>query len=228
MIRDPENLESRFVHDLLGPSAGRVLEVGCGDGRLTGEIQSISGRLLGLDPDPDSIEKARHLLETGVNLILASGDSLPFADNSMDTVVFSLSLHHHPDPGTALGEARRVLRENGLILVLEPEAESPINQLFRIIYNEDHAYVRTEAAIEECGIEVTDQGTYETAWRFVDFNEMVAYLFEHFHLEPDPEHAGSMAELLPDHRDSKPLEVGDTTRYWVLRAGSGKDQTQVR
>ena len=217
MLRDPENIERNFIRKTLGPSAGVVLEIGCGDGRLTADIASTSGRLLGLDPDPESIEKARHLEENGVTFVLASGDKVPLTDNSVDTVVFSLSLHHHPDPRTALFEARRVLRESGRILVLEPEAESPINRLFRTIHNEDDAYKRAMTAIDECGMEIADQGTYGTIWRFEDFDEMVNHLFSYFELEPDPESTDRMEQQLGDQRGSTPLDLEDITRHWMLR-----------
>jgi SAM-dependent methyltransferase len=227
MLRDPENVESQFIHHLLGPSAGDVLEVGCGDGRLTEGLINVSARIMGLDPDPDSISQARSLQENGVRLILGSGESIPLADDSVDTIVFSLSLHHHPDPDNALVQAQRVLREQGRILVLEPWAESAINQLFRIIHNEDEAYERAVRAIDTCGLEMADRGTYETAWRFDDFEELVGHLFSYFELEPDPESMDSMARLLGDRCELKPLDIEDITQYWLLHTDSSRDRAQV-
>ena len=126
LLRDPDNIESQFLHNILSPSAGKILEIGCGDGRLTAELLKVSDGILALDPDPGSIEKARYLLEKGVRLILGSGESLPLADNTIDTVIFSQSLHHHPDPGNALDQAQRSLKEGGRILVMEPESNLPL------------------------------------------------------------------------------------------------------
>jgi ubiquinone/menaquinone biosynthesis C-methylase UbiE len=227
MLRDPQNIESKFIRDILGPNAGNVLEIGCGDGRLTAELMEVSENLLGLDPDRISIEKARHLLEGGARLILGSGEDLPLPGDAVDTVVFSLSLHHHPDPGNALAQAQRVLKTDGRILVLEPEAEAPTNQLFRIIHNEDDAYVRAIAAIDMCDMEITLEGTYETSWRFDDLDEMTRHLFSYFELEPDPGSCDLMARQLGDRRDSRPLDIVDITRYWLLQALPGDDAIQV-
>ena len=221
MLRDPENIESNFIRDILSPSAGNVLEVGCGDGRLTEKLRSVSVRVLGLDPDPGSIDKARHLLGNGVKLVLGSGESIPLAGNSVDTVVFSLSLHHHPNPEKALAQARRVLKEGGRILVLEPVAGTSLNTLFRLIHDEDDAYDRAIAAISQCGLKVAEQGAYSFVWRFEDFEEMVNHLYSHFDLEPEEPQVKAMENILGSRVQDRPLDIEDTTRYWLLQPDPG-------
>ena len=217
VLLDPENIESSFIRDLLGPSAGDVLEVGCGDGRLTAELLSISNTILAIDPDHAAIEKARHLLGSKIKLLMGSGESIPLADDSVDTVVFSLSLHHHPDPDNALAQARRVLRERGRILVLEPMAESPINRLFRIIHDEDDAYDRAAGAIDTCGLEMADRGTYETDWRFDNFEELVGHLYSYFDFGPEKGQVKAMEEMLGRAAKDRPLVLEDSTRWWLLK-----------
>lgn len=219
MLRDPEGKECKIIRDLLGPSAGNVLEVGCGDGRLTGALTIVSDSVLGLDPDPDSIDQARTLLDNGIALILGSGENIPLADDSVDTVIFSLSLHHQ-DPDNALAEARRILRKQGRILVLEPVAESPINQLFRLIHDEDEAYDRAAAAVNMCGLQLADLGTYNTIWRFDDFEEMVNYLYSHFELEPEQAQIKTMKNFLDNSLQDRPLDLEGTTRWWLLTSTS--------
>lgn len=216
MLRDPENVESNFIHNLLGPSAGTILEVGCGDGRLTCELVKIADSVLAIDPDADSIWNARHLMGKGVKLALGSGEYIPLPDRSIDTVVFSLSLHHHPNPANALSEARRILKDTGRILVLEPEAESPVNRLFRIIHDEDDAYGRAAEALEKCGARIEDRGSFTSTWQFENFGEMVAYLYSYFDLEPEPSQVSIMENTLGNRIEDCPLMVEDSTRWWLL------------
>ncbi len=220
MLRDPEGIEFNFIRDILSPSAGDVLEVGCGDGRLTGELSSISDSVLGLEPDPASIDKARHLLENGVKLVLGSGESIPLKDNSVDTVVFSLSLHHHPDPGNALTQARRVLKEGGRILVLEPGSGSTINRCFRIIHNEDEACDRAAEAVKDCGARLEGQGSFTSTWQFDDFEEMVGYLYSYFDFEPEQHQVDAMKDIMDGKVNDDPFDIEDSTRWWLLTSAS--------
>ena len=194
--------------------------MGCGDGRLTGELAKISDSVLGLDPDQASIDKARHLLGNGVRLILGSGESIPLAENSVDTVVFSLSLHHHPNPEKAIAQARRVLKEGGRILVLEPGSGSTINRCFRIIHNEDEACDRAAEAVKDCGARLEGQGSFISTWQFDDFEEMVEYLYSYFDIEPEQHQVDAMRDIMDGKVNDDPFDIGDSTRWWLLTSAS--------
>jgi SAM-dependent methyltransferase len=57
---DSEGIETRWLLEMIGSFAGkRILEVGCGSGRLTWRYAEHAHSILGLDPNPDSIAAAR-------------------------------------------------------------------------------------------------------------------------------------------------------------------------
>jgi SAM-dependent methyltransferase len=76
-----------------------ILEVGCGYGKVLRELRvRLDVPLVGIDFSRSQLEQAQRYLgdESGVELILARGESLPFADGAFDMVVTSAVILHNP------------------------------------------------------------------------------------------------------------------------------------
>jgi SAM-dependent methyltransferase len=105
----------------------RVLEIGCGPGRLSVLLARRHGLdVTGVDLDPAMIDRARAnadrasaLDERRPSFEVADAAALPFDDASFDAVVSTLSMHHWADPGAGLAEIARVLRPGGPALIWE-------------------------------------------------------------------------------------------------------------
>src|SRR5258705_561949 len=101
---------------LVAGGRGLTLDLGCGTGRNLPLYTGV--RVIGLDPSPDSLARARQRAR-GVLLVRAAAEALPFRDGVFDTVVSGLVLCSVSDPVRALAEARRVLRPDGELRALE-------------------------------------------------------------------------------------------------------------
>jgi SAM-dependent methyltransferase len=109
----------------VAPDGARVLEVGCGPGRLSILLAGRYGlEVTGVDLDPAMIERARanaaHLqkdLGRQPSFLVGDVASLSFPDGSVDIVVSTLSMHHWADPAAGLNEIGRVLTPDGRALV---------------------------------------------------------------------------------------------------------------
>ena len=55
---DPEGTEIEVIHELVDFSGKKVLEVGCGDGRMTRRYAERAALVLALDPNAEKIERA--------------------------------------------------------------------------------------------------------------------------------------------------------------------------
>ncbi len=112
-----------YLSELQLPSAAIALEVGCGTGAVSRVLAEMPGvrEVVGIDPSPIFLDKARELAKELSKLSFQTGDSraLPFANASFDLVVFHTTLCHVPDPEQALREAHRVLRANGWLAVFD-------------------------------------------------------------------------------------------------------------
>jgi 2-polyprenyl-3-methyl-5-hydroxy-6-metoxy-1,4-benzoquinol methylase len=95
-VLDPEQAHLGALRRLADFRRREVLELGCGDGRLTVGIARDAARVLAFDSDVDAVGRARRSLPTGlsdrVDYRIASGREIEVAPRSFDITVFSWSL----------------------------------------------------------------------------------------------------------------------------------------
>ena len=118
--------------DLKPLSAMTVLEVGCGDGRVMREFAPVAKSVVGIDTNSQVVEFLQSEIEqsfldiitsnldaANINVAVEkmSGTDLQFEDNSFDLVLFPWSLHQIKEKQIALEEAKRVLANNGHLVV---------------------------------------------------------------------------------------------------------------
>jgi 2-polyprenyl-3-methyl-5-hydroxy-6-metoxy-1,4-benzoquinol methylase len=98
IIKDPENNETSILHAMVDLSDLSVLEVGCGDGRLTWRYADEVAQVMAIDPDRKAIEAARanmpERLEGRVSFLDSTIEDFiePFSDRKFDVAIFSWSL----------------------------------------------------------------------------------------------------------------------------------------
>jgi len=130
-VRLIERLRVRAIARLLDARPhDRVLEVGCGGGNV---LERIAGRRVGLDLSPFILGKARARLGAAVPLVRGDATHLPFASGSFNRLFCSEVLEHLLDPRAALVEMRRVIRDDGVVVVSVPN-EDLINQVKRAVF----------------------------------------------------------------------------------------------
>jgi len=91
---DPERNEIRALKEAGIWRGRKVLEIGCGDGRLTLRLARLSPKLIhAIDPSADLIRAARKNLPTKlakqIHYKVGSAEGLKFPSNSFDIAVFS-------------------------------------------------------------------------------------------------------------------------------------------
>lgn len=133
----------------------RVVDVGCGDGRLARTlVEAGAASALGVECSPRQLAKARALPAMDrVTVVDGFGEALPVADASADIVVFFNSLHHIPGAvmGRALAEAARALVPGGVVYACEPVAEGDFYALCREVDDEAEVRALAHAALHAAG-----------------------------------------------------------------------------
>ncbi len=106
---------------VLSEASGRTIDLGAGTGVNLDLFPEAVTELVMAEPDPHMLKQLRAKVggREGVEVVQASAQELPFAEDSFDTAVFTLVLCTVPDPRAALAEAARVLKPDGKLLFIE-------------------------------------------------------------------------------------------------------------
>ena len=102
--------------EMLAGVAGRVVEVGAGNGLNFGHYPPTVSEVVAVEPEPYLRERAEDAARTAavdVRVVDGLADALPAEDGAFDAAVASLVLCSVPDQADALAELRRVVRPNG-------------------------------------------------------------------------------------------------------------------
>jgi len=94
--RDPEGFEKKILQKYAEFVNKRVLEVGCGEGRLTWKYAGASSLTVGFDPDHEALIVARadspYNLREHVYFAQASASHIPFSKETFDIAILAWSL----------------------------------------------------------------------------------------------------------------------------------------
>jgi ubiquinone/menaquinone biosynthesis C-methylase UbiE len=162
----------RKIVDLAGIRPGeRILDVGCGPGRLAivaGIVAGPEGKTCGIDPAAEMVELARrNAARAGVRVRFEVGviEALPYPDNHFDVVLNSLMLHHLPDQlkRRGLGEVRRVLKPGGRMVAVDfgatpDEGIGHLLCVLRLRTGWDHAE-RLRTMLADAGFDAVEMGS---------------------------------------------------------------------
>lgn len=114
----------------------RVLDIGCGTGRLTIPLRRLSGAAVwGLDISKEMLEQAKSKKGAeALHWVWGDAQALPFPEESFDFAFMCLVLHHLQDRPRAISEMYRVLKSGGRGLIWtvshQQIRESPLNEFF--------------------------------------------------------------------------------------------------
>jgi SAM-dependent methyltransferase len=117
-----------YLHYLKGLPRGRLLDVGCGNGRYLYEMRRLGWRVEGLEPDPLAARIARekydlHIHETTLEDAVLVGESY-------DVVTLNHVIEHLPDPAGCLSRCHDLLKPGGKLIVRAPNALSLGHSIF--------------------------------------------------------------------------------------------------
>ena len=149
------------------PPGKDVVDIGCGPGALVRALTARGSRVTGVEISEDQLAAAVRADDgAGARYVVGRAERLPLNDASVDAAVFMRTLHHVPPAELLQGlrEARRVLRDGGLVYVAEPLAEGDFFELTRLVEDEVEVRAAAQAALDrggEAGLERVSTFEYD-------------------------------------------------------------------
>jgi len=192
-----------------------LLEVGCGDGRLTALLANKVEAITAIDPDNNNIEAARKNIN-GVNFVVGSGEELDFANEAFDIVMFSYSLHHQ-DCVKALAEAKRVVRQDGHILIIEPTHDGEFSLLVSLFEKDEFPLLqKTLDYITSGCFNIIRKDTFCVDHLYPDENELYSYFMTKFMTDRDDRAVEKIQEIIGNKRNDKPIIIQDMVNIFLI------------
>lgn len=119
--RDYENEAERIAITRLlkGKHFGHAADIGGGYGRLCVFLEKYADKVTLAEPSQQQLDIAKDFLKDHkeIDRVLTQADNLKFKDKSVDLITMIRVMHHLPDPSQEFSEIKRVLTDDGYLIL---------------------------------------------------------------------------------------------------------------
>jgi len=127
-------------------STDNVMDLGCGPGGFLAVIATLCGKVTGADITPNFIKECNKLIQekrlTNASTILIKSGNIPFPDGHFDKIVMVDTIHHLENAAETMDEVFRILTNDGLLLIFEPNKFNPLLYLMCCMDKNEHGLLR--------------------------------------------------------------------------------------
>jgi len=121
-----DSFEKHGLDPYIRDSKGlKVLDAGAGSGRLSVRLHDAGAKVTALDLSPEMLALA-HRKRPGIEIVEGDVEAMPFPDNTFDRIFSSLTMVHLKKVDRFLDECYRVLKDDGLAIVVNVHYRKPL------------------------------------------------------------------------------------------------------
>jgi len=142
----------RGIMWLNGSWRGRLLDIGCGNGRFLAQMRKLGWDCVGFDPDPIAAQVAKE--RYGLEVYHGVLEKADLQRRSFNVITMTHVIEHLPEPSRTLKVCHQLLKENGFIVIATPNISSLGHRIFqsawRGIEPPRHLFLFSVASLRNC------------------------------------------------------------------------------
>ena len=154
-------LTDQLLHFLEPDEDGIYLDIGCGTGNYTNELQKKGFQFIGIDPSIEMLKKAKSKNKQ-IDWRIGTATKTGLSKKSIDGIIGSLTIHHWIDLNNAFSELYRILKTDGKIVIFTSTPKQMkgywLNHYFSKMLNDSivqmPSFNTVITAMESSGIEI--------------------------------------------------------------------------
>lgn len=125
-------MHQKITDLVLAQNPKDVLDIACGPGDFLFYLSNFAPnlQLTGTDIAPGMVKHASQKLFGKAKILEADGENQPFAENSFDVITIMMAFHHFPKKLEALQNIKKLLRQNGVLIIADVVAKSNFQKKF--------------------------------------------------------------------------------------------------
>ncbi len=176
-------ISKRLLHHLNPNKQGIYLDIGCGTGNYTNELQKKGFQCIGIDPSQEMLDKAR-AKNGSINWRIGTAEHTRLPKHSTDGIMGSLTIHHWTNLDTAFLELKHILKPGGRLVLFTSTPEQMkgywLNHYFPKMLEDSIAQMPTLEHVKNAmsGAQIEITGTEKYAIR-EDLQDQFLYCGKH-------------------------------------------------
>lgn len=160
-------LTDNLLKHLAPTKEGLYLDIGCGTGSYTIQLQQRGYKWIGIDPSEQMLEKAR-LRNEEIDWRVGSAEKTGLAPNQVDGIMATLTIHHWTSLEASFAELSAVLKPGGKIVIFTSTPEQMkgywLNHYFPMMLKKSidqmPSFATVKKAMERAGLDISQTEKY--------------------------------------------------------------------